>query len=82
MSNLAAAAPLGTGLTAPTRAWDERYGLRTATSRRHPIGKDTETTPEGEGIRYPGAASSRPAELLEALADRPEARNDPRYEQR
>ncbi|MGW0704109.1 DUF6292 family protein, partial [Streptomyces sp. NPDC002867] len=50
--------------------WDERYGWRTATSRRHPIGKDTGTPPEGEGIRYLGSGTRpEPAELLEALAD-------------
>ncbi|MGW0704340.1 DUF6292 family protein, partial [Streptomyces sp. NPDC002867] len=50
--------------------WDERYGWRTATSRRHPIGKDTGTPPEGETIRYLGSGTRpEPAELLEALAD-------------
>lgn len=50
--SLAAAVPLVAGQDVPALVWDERYGWRTATSRRHPIGKDTGTRPEGEGIRY------------------------------
>ncbi|MGP4001561.1 DUF6292 family protein [Streptomyces sp. 8N706] len=68
--HLAAAVPLTAGQSSPALVWDERYGWRTTTSRRHPIGKDTGTAPEGEGIRYLGS-SIRPqsAELLEALTD-------------
>lgn len=36
----------------PALVWDERYGWRTATSRRHPIRKDTGARPAGEGICY------------------------------
>ncbi|MGP3979626.1 hypothetical protein [Streptomyces sp. KR80] len=62
--------PLVAGQSFPALVWDERYGWRTATSRRHPIGKDTGTAPEGEGIRYLGTSRKPgPAELLEALAD-------------
>lgn len=68
--HLAAAVPLAAGQSAPALVWDERYGWRTATSRRHPIGKDTATPPEGEGIRYLGSGiRPEPAELLQALAD-------------
>ncbi|WP_405594137.1 DUF6292 family protein [Streptomyces sp. NBC_01410] len=68
--HLAAAVPLAAGQSAPALVWDERYGWRTANSRRHPIGKDTGTAPEGEGIRYLGhSLTPEPAELLEALAD-------------
>ncbi|MFI5634842.1 DUF6292 family protein [Streptomyces sp. NPDC051664] len=68
--HLAAALPLAAGQTWPALVWDERYGWRTATSRRHPIGKDTGSAPEGEGIRYLGSSiRPQPAELLEELAD-------------
>ncbi|MFG2567164.1 DUF6292 family protein [Streptomyces sp. NPDC048567] len=50
--HLAAAVPLVAGRDVPALVWDERYGWRTAVSRRHPIGKDTGARPEGEGIRY------------------------------
>ncbi|MEU6090991.1 hypothetical protein ABZ865_30275 [Streptomyces sp. NPDC047085] len=36
----------------PTLVWDERYGWRIAISKRHPIGKEIGTPPEGDGIRY------------------------------
>ncbi|WP_435607419.1 hypothetical protein [Streptomyces ardesiacus] len=50
--------------------WDERYGWRTAVSRRHPIGKDTGTPPEGDGIRYLSTEQQpEAAELLAALTD-------------
>ncbi|MBV7674090.1 hypothetical protein STHAL_32095 [Streptomyces halstedii] len=66
---LAAAVPLAAGQTWPALVWDERYGWRTATSRRHPIGKDTGTAPEGEGIRYLGKGiRPEPAELIKKLA--------------
>ncbi|MEJ8639938.1 DUF6292 family protein [Streptomyces sp. MS2.AVA.5] len=68
--HLVAAVPLTASQTSPALVWDERYGWRTATSRRHPIGKDAGTAPEGEGIRYLGSGiRPEPAELLEALAD-------------
>ncbi|MFG2645891.1 hypothetical protein ACGFYP_33525 [Streptomyces sp. NPDC048370] len=47
---------------------DERYGWRTAVSRRHPIGKETGTPPEGDGIRYLNEDQQpEPAELLAPL---------------
>lgn len=50
----AVAAAVVLSFDAPVQAlvWDERYGWRTATSRRHPIGRETGRPPEGEGIRY------------------------------
>jgi hypothetical protein len=68
--HLAAAIQLTVEQPSPALVWDERYGWRTATSRRHPIGKDA-GIPEGEGIRYLGSSRQpEAAELLESLADR------------
>ncbi|MFH8439329.1 DUF6292 family protein [Streptomyces sp. NPDC018007] len=36
----------------PALVWDERYGWRTATSRRHPITKGAALPSEGGGVRY------------------------------
>ncbi|MCX5232914.1 hypothetical protein [Streptomyces sp. NBC_00233] len=48
----------------------DRHVQRTATSRRHPVGKSTDTPPEGEGIRYLGnGLRPDPEELLDALRD-------------
>ncbi|MFE6225828.1 DUF6292 family protein [Streptomyces sp. NPDC057854] len=52
--HLATAVLLEAGQPAPALVWDERFGWRTATSRRHPIGKPTHTAPEGEGDPLPG----------------------------
>ncbi|MFC7261470.1 hypothetical protein [Streptomyces lutosisoli] len=65
-----AAAVLLSGSGAPALVWDERYGWRTAVSRRHPIGREAGTPPEGGGIRYLSEDQQPdPAELLAALAD-------------
>ncbi|WP_369369126.1 hypothetical protein AB5L52_45495 (plasmid) [Streptomyces sp. CG4] len=65
-----AAAVLLSGSGAPALVWDERYGWRTAVSRRHPIGKETGTPPEGNDIRYLSEEKQpEPAELLAALTD-------------
>ncbi|MFJ9596696.1 hypothetical protein ACIRS3_28600 [Streptomyces virginiae] len=67
---VAAAVLLDTDQSAAAAVWDSRYGWRTSTSRRHPIGKDTDTAPEGEGIRYLGSGlRPEPEELLAALRD-------------
>lgn len=67
---VAAAVLLETDQPAAAAVWDSRYGWRTSTSRRHPIGKDTDTAPEGEGIRYLGSGlRPDPDELLAALRD-------------
>lgn len=49
---VAAAVVLSADAPAPALVWDERYGWRTSTSRRHPIGWDSGHPPQGEGIRY------------------------------
>lgn len=65
-----AAGVLLSGSQTPALVWDERYGWRTAVSRRHPISKETGTSPEGDGIRYLSENQQpEPAELLAALAD-------------
>lgn len=65
-----AAAVLLSGSDTPALVWDERYGWRTAISRRHPIGKETGTPPEADGIRYLSEElQPEPAELLAALTD-------------
>ncbi|MFF9981138.1 hypothetical protein [Streptomyces erythrochromogenes] len=67
---VAAAVLLDTDQPTAAAVWDSRYGWRTSTSRRHPIGKDTDTAPEGEGIRYLGSGlRPEPEELLAALRD-------------
>lgn len=66
---LAAAILLRPEQPAQALVWDEQYGWRTATNRRHPIGKDP--APEGDGIRYLSTdLQPEPAEVLEALSDR------------
>ncbi|MGQ4354886.1 DUF6292 family protein [Streptomyces drozdowiczii] len=72
--HLAAAVPLTTGQDVPALVWDERYGWRTATSRRHPIGKDTGSRPEGEGIRYLATGTHpEPEDLLGSFTSRGQA---------
>lgn len=67
---LAAAVVLADRPPALALVWDERYGWRTVISRHHLIGKDADSAPEGEGIRYlstgqqpESAAGSRPLAL-------------------
>ncbi|MFD7324189.1 DUF6292 family protein [Streptomyces sp. NPDC059875] len=68
--HLTAAIPLTAEQNTPALVWDERWGWRTATSRRHPIGKDTGSAPEGDGIRYIGDGQQPdPADLLEAFTN-------------
>ncbi|MFE1521793.1 hypothetical protein ACFW9I_34130 [[Kitasatospora] papulosa] len=67
---VAAAVVLAPGAPAAALVWDERWGWRTATSRRHPLGRETGTPPEGEGIRYLSGQLQAPAtDILEALSD-------------
>ncbi|MGA5564322.1 hypothetical protein ACPCUV_24595 [Streptomyces platensis] len=62
--------------TVPAQEWDERYGWRTVTSRRRPIGKGG--APEGEGIRYLSIdLQPKPADVVEALADGRRGRKRP-----
>lgn len=67
---VAAAVVLSFDAPVPALVWDERYGWRTATSRRHPLGRDTGQTPHGEGIRYLSADQQPSVEdVLTALYD-------------
>ncbi|MGW2404003.1 DUF6292 family protein [Streptomyces sp. NPDC001739] len=76
--HLVAAVLLAPGQPVPALVWDERYGWRTATNRRHPIGKDSGTFPEGEGIRYLSTeAQPQPADVLDALTDCRRGRKHP-----
>ncbi|MDX3343754.1 DUF6292 family protein [Streptomyces sp. ME02-6979.5a] len=53
----------------PALVWDERYGWRTATSRRHPITKGGVRPSEGEGVRYlTGGITPPPGGVVAALA--------------
>ncbi|MFK4071870.1 DUF6292 family protein [Streptomyces sp. NPDC029674] len=67
---LAAALVLDAAAPAPALVWDERYGWRTALSRRHPIAKNGSKPAEGEGMRYlcPGEQQPQPQQLLDELA--------------
>lgn len=67
---VAAAVLLASDTPVPALVWDERYGWRTAGSRRHPIARETGRPPEGEGIRYLDSGRRPPAEdVLTALQD-------------
>ncbi|MGW1440843.1 hypothetical protein ACWD7M_37105 [Streptomyces griseus] len=53
---------------APAVVWDERYGWRTAASRRHPITKCAVPPSEGEGVRYlVGGIAPPPGDVVAAL---------------
>jgi hypothetical protein len=57
------------GPTAPVPAlvWSERHGWRTATSRRHPLGRAV-WPPDGDGVRHlPGGITPAPGALVQAL---------------
>ncbi|MGW6581163.1 DUF6292 family protein [Streptomyces globisporus] len=52
----------------PALVWDERYGWRTATSRRHPITKGAVPPSEGGGVRYlTGGVTPPPGSVVAAL---------------
>ncbi|WP_127469709.1 DUF6292 family protein [Streptomyces sp. B27] len=52
----------------PALVWDERYGWRTATSRRHPITKGAVPPSEGGGVRYlTGGITPPPGDVVAAL---------------
>ncbi|MFF3974144.1 DUF6292 family protein [Streptomyces rubiginosohelvolus] len=54
---------------APALVWDERYGWRTAASRRHPITKGAVPPSEGGGVRYlAGGITPQPGDVVAALA--------------
>ncbi|MFF0509194.1 DUF6292 family protein [Streptomyces fimicarius] len=53
---------------APALVWDERYGWRTAASRRHPITKGAARPSEGGGVRYlAGGITPPPGAVVAAL---------------
>ncbi|MEU3323846.1 DUF6292 family protein [Streptomyces sp. NPDC006785] len=53
---------------APALVWDERYGWRTAASRRHPITKGAVPPSEGGGVRYlTGGITPPPGDVVAAL---------------
>lgn len=59
---------------APALVWDERYGWRTATSRRHPITKGAVLPSEGGGVRYlAGGVTPPPGDVVTALIERGDA---------
>lgn len=65
---VAAAVALTPNASAPALVWGERYGWRTATSRRHPIGRGPGKPPQGEGIRYLHSEQQpSPRQVLAAL---------------
>lgn len=69
-NHLVAAVPLSPAQPAAFLVWDDRYGWRTATNRRHPICMNTSTPPEGDGIRYLATGiHPKPADLIADLAD-------------
>ncbi|MFF5894127.1 DUF6292 family protein [Streptomyces globisporus] len=52
----------------PALVWDERYGWRTAASRRHPITKGAVPPSEGDGVRYlTGGITPPPGDVVAAL---------------
>ncbi|MGW7341205.1 DUF6292 family protein [Streptomyces sp. NPDC054808] len=58
----AAAAP------APALVWSEGHGWRTATSRRHPLGRGAAWPPPGDGVRHLVTGTTpAPADLINAL---------------
>ncbi len=68
----AVAAGVALSFNAPAAAlvWDERWGWRTATNRRHPLGRETGTPPQGEGILYlSGQLQASAQDVVEALHD-------------
>ncbi|WP_461091825.1 DUF6292 family protein [Streptomyces incanus] len=53
---------------APALVWSERHGWRTATSRRHPLGRGAAWPPPGPGVRHLATgATPAPADLVNAL---------------
>ncbi|MET9499547.1 hypothetical protein [Streptomyces sp. NPDC006552] len=66
---LAAAVPLAFDAPVPALAWDERWGWRTAVSRRHPLGRESGWPPQGDGIRYIAGTRPAPREVVAALYD-------------
>ncbi|MBK5996506.1 hypothetical protein JHN53_33775 [Streptomyces sp. MBT58] len=57
---------------APALVWDERYGWRTAPSRRHPITKGAALPSEGEGVRYLAEGIAPPPGVVVAALTTPD----------
>lgn len=67
---LAAAVVLSSTAPAAALVWDERWGWRTAASRRHPLGRESGSPPQGEAIRFLSPHQQPTArEILDALFD-------------
>ncbi|MFZ3562692.1 MULTISPECIES: hypothetical protein [unclassified Streptomyces] len=67
---VAAVVVLTDGAPVPALVWDERWGWRTATNRRHPIGLNEGAPPEGDGVRYLSPLQQPPVrDLLAVLHD-------------
>ncbi|MEV5133403.1 DUF6292 family protein, partial [Streptomyces sp. NPDC053705] len=56
----------GTTPPAPALVWDERYGWRTATSRRHLLTKGAVPPSPSDGIRYLAQGTTPPPDALTA----------------
>ncbi|GAB1325663.1 DUF6292 family protein [Streptomyces sennicomposti] len=53
---------------APALVWSERHGWRTATSRRHPLGRGAAWPPPGDGIHHLATGTTpAPADVVTAL---------------
>ncbi|WP_329460759.1 hypothetical protein [Streptomyces sp. NBC_01497] len=53
---------------APALAWSEQHGWRTATSRRHPLGRGAARPPPGDGVCHLATGiTPAPAALVQAL---------------
>ncbi|MEV5249847.1 DUF6292 family protein [Streptomyces werraensis] len=53
---------------APALVWSERHGWRTATSRRHLLGRGAAWPPPGDGVRHLATGTTpAPADLVQAL---------------
>ncbi|AIS02436.1 DUF6292 family protein [Streptomyces glaucescens] len=53
---------------APALVWSERHGWRTATSRRHPLGRGAAWPPPGDGVRHLATGTTpTPTDLVHAL---------------
>ncbi|MFD8690725.1 hypothetical protein [Streptomyces sp. NPDC059651] len=58
---------------APALVWDERYGWRTGTSRRHSITRGAVLPPEGDGVRYLATGTTPPPTALVDALTTPDA---------
>ncbi|MFH9821387.1 hypothetical protein [Streptomyces sp. NPDC017230] len=55
---------------APALVWSEQHGWRTATSRRHPLGKGAAWPPPGDGVRHLATGTTpAPGDVVQALVE-------------